>query len=401
MKILAFALALSFLNAPVPSQAETNPKLPDPYATPSIRKESKVIGWPEGKMPVAAEGFQVTLFASLDSPRNMILTRSGDVLVAQAKKKPGEESPNQITRLHLKGSELQRTSVFARGLNLPFGMALSRNEFFVAEPTRILKFTLKNGRIQGAGTQIAELPFPQPQRHWTRHLLLNSAGTKLYVSIGSASNVGEAPDPLDPRTASVMEMNRDGSDAKIVAGGLRNPVALAWEPTKRILWAVVNERDELGDDLVPDYIASVKRGGFYGWPYAYWGKNVDPRMEGKRADLVSRSLTPDYSLGAHTASLGIAFTANKSLPPGFDQGALIAQHGSWNRSSFSGYKVTYVPFVNGKPQNGEKDFLTGFIASEEEGTVYGRPVSSLILRDGSVLVSDDGAGKIWKVSRVP
>lgn len=385
----------------VQAWAEKNPKLPEPYATPSVENFSKVIGWPEGKTPIAAPGFEVSLLANIESPRLLYQLPSGDVLVSQAKKKPsdqGEESPNQITRLHFVAGEFVAQSIFAKDLTLPFGMALWKDQFFVSEPTRILKYKFKNEKLEGAPKVIAELPFPAPQRHWTRFLLLNDPGTKLYVSVGSVSNAGESPDPLDPKTAAILEMNLDGSEQKIVASGIRNAVSLAWEPYTHALWAVVNERDELGDGLVPDYITHVVRGGFYGWPYAYWGKHLDPRLNGARPDLVQKSITPDFSVGAHTASLGITFTAKTKLPAPFHRGALISQHGSWNSSSLQGYKVSYVPFVKGQAMNGEKDFLTGFIAEGSKDSVYGRPVSSVVLKDGTVLIADDAGNKIWRIS---
>lgn len=380
--------------------AESNPQLPAPYSTPSVRHESTPIGWPAGKAPIAPAGYKVSVFANIKCPRSLFLLPDGKVLVSQAKKSPsdsGELSPNLVTVLRPNGDRLAVASTAITGLKLPFGMALWKDQFFVAEANRVLKFKFADGRVQGVGQVIAYLPFPKPQRHWTRHLLVNADGTKLYVSIGSVSNVGEAPDPLDARNAAILEMNLDGTGQKLFATGLRNPVSMAWEPVTGELWAVVNERDELGDNLVPDYITHVQRGGFYGWPYAYWGSNPDPRLAGQRPDLIRRTIVPDYAVGAHTAALGITFT-NGLLPAPFGQGALVAQHGSWNRSQWAGYKVIYVPFEGGKAVGPDQDFLTGFIADEAKGTVYGRPVATLLLKDGSVLVSDDGGHKIWRVS---
>ncbi len=398
MRILLLVLVACAGNA----FAERNPILPPPYETPSTEKRSTVIGWPAGKTPVAPKGYQVELFAELESPRSLYLLPSGDLLVSQAKKSPKEQvpSPNELTLFKIEDSKSVGARKFSGLLNLPFGMAVHGNELFVAEPTRILKFRFENDQISGPGEEIAKLPFPQPGRHWTRHLLLSPDGAKLYAAIGSASNVGEDGDPLDPETAAIIEMNRDGSERKIFAAGLRNPVSMAWEPSSGKLWAVVNERDELGDGLVPDYITHVQRDGFYGWPYAYWGKNEDPRRANERPDLVAKSLVPDYAVGNHTAALGITFTAGTNLGLPFSSGALIAKHGSWNSAKLAGYKVTYVPFVNGEAVDGEVDFLTGFIADEAKGEVYGRPVATVVLADGSVLVTDDGGGKIWKVSAI-
>jgi glucose/arabinose dehydrogenase len=384
--------------------AEKNPVIPPPYQSPSIRNQSKVVGWAVGKMPIPKAGFVVSEFASLKSPRSLFMLPSGDVLVSQSEKHPddqGETSPNQITVFRMKNSKLVKQEVFAKNLHLPFGMAVWKNEFFVGEPDQVVVFPFDGTKLIGTGRVIAELPFPKPQRHWTRHLLMAEDGSKLYVAVGSASNVGELPDPVYPKNAAILQMNRDGSDEKLFAWGLRNPVSMAWEPLTKRLWTVVNERDELGDDLPPDYLAKVVEGGFYGWPYAYWGKHEDPRRKGERPDLVARSLTPDFAVGNHTASLGITFTEGTKVPAPFNKGALIAQHGSWNSSNLVGYKILYVPFVNGEAVDGEQDFLTGFIADESKSEVYGRPVSTLVLEDGSILVADDGGGKIWKVSPKP
>jgi len=383
--------------------AEKNPVLPPPYETPSTANPSKVIGWPQGKTPIAPAGFKVSLFAELESPRRFYQLPSGNVLVSQAKKNPedfGEESPNQITLLKLDGSELSGQEVLVKNLMLPFGIAVWKDQIFIGEPEQILSFPFDGTRITGAGRIIASLPFPEPQRHWTRDLLVSDDGKKLYVSVGSVSNVGEAPDPLDPRTAAILQMNLDGSEEKIFAGGLRNAVNMAWEPTLGKLWTVVNERDELGDHLPPDYLTHVQEDGFYGWPYAYWGPHEDPRHKGKRPDLVSKTITPDFSVGAHTASTGLNFTTGTQMAAPFNEGALVSQHGSWNSSKLVGYKVIYVPFKNGQAIDGEKDFLTGFIAEEVSSTVYGRPVSTLVLADGGVLVADDAGNRIWKVEAV-
>ncbi|WP_413289186.1 PQQ-dependent sugar dehydrogenase [Bdellovibrio sp. HCB337] len=383
--------------------AEKNPTLPPPYETPSKENPSTVIGWPAGKTPIAPAGFNVSVFAELDTPRLLYVLPSGDVLVSQAKKRPddqGQDSPNQITFFKMNGSELVSQKVLIKDLNLPFGMAVWKDELLIGEPEQVLSFPFDGNEVKGAGRVIATLPFPEPKRHWTRHLLLSEDGSKLYVSVGSVSNVGEAPDPLNPKTAAILQMNRDGSSEKIYAGGLRNAVSMAWEPTTGKLWTVVNERDELGDLVPPDYLTHVEEDGFYGWPYAYWGKNEDPRRKGERPDLVEKSITPDFSVGAHTASLGLTFTTGTKVSAPFDQGALISQHGSWNSSTLVGYKIIYVPFVNGAAVDGEKDFLTGFIADLATSTVYGRPVSTVVLADGTILVADDGGGKIWKVSPV-
>jgi len=388
---MKFLILFSFFASLPYSYAETDPVLPAPYETPDVSKPPKVLGWKNGKTPTAAKGFKVSLLTKLDHPRRMYLLANGDVLVSQSMN-------SQITLLKMKGSDLVSHSVFLKDLALPFGMAVLKDKFYVAEPERVLRYPYKDGKILGPAETIAKIPHHPPKHHWSRDLLFNKEGTKLYVSVGSPSNVGENGDPLDPRSAAILEMNPDGGEEKIFAGGLRNPVSLAWEPTTRGLWAVVNERDRLGDGLVPDYITHVVQNGFYGWPYAYWGRNEDPRHKGKRPDLVAKSIKPDFSMGSHVASLGIFFTKGTKIPAPFNKGALVTEHGSWNSSKLVGYKVSYVPFENGKAVNGEKDFLTGFISSDEQGVVYGRPVTSLVLADGSVLVTDDGASCIWKVS---
>lgn len=383
--------------------AEKNPVLPPPYETPSTENPSKVIGWPAGKTPIAPAGFKVTLYAELESPRKLFRLPSGNVLVSQAVKRAddkGENSPNQITMLKMSGGDLVSKDVFASNLRLPFGMATWKDQIFIAEPEQILAFPFDGAKITGAGRVIATLPFPEPQRHWTRDVAVSDDGKKLYVSVGSVSNDGEVPDPLDPRTAAILQMNLDGSEEKIFASGLRNPVSMAWEPMTGKLWTAVNERDELGDNLPPDYITHVEEDGFYGWPYAYWGPHEDPRHKGERPDLVAKTITPDFAVGAHTAALGIVFTTGTKMPAPFNEGALVSLHGSWNSKKLVGYKLLYVPFKNGEAIDGEKDFLTGFIADENANTVYGRPVSALVIEDGSVLVADDAGGKIWKVSPV-
>jgi Glucose/sorbosone dehydrogenases len=381
--------------------AERNPHLPPPYETPSIPNPSTVIGWPSGVMPTAPSGYTVSALTEIDSPRSMYVLPDGDILVSQSKRSPddgGKDSPNLITILHMNGSSLDSKEVFLKDVELPFGMAISNGEFFVGTPTQVLAYPYDGTEITGDPRTVVTLPFPAPQRHWTRHLLFNEDQSKLYISVGSVSNVGEDNDPLDPKTAAILEVNPDGTGERIFANGLRNPVSMAWEPKSKRLWTVVNERDELGDFLPPDYITRVEEGGFYGWPYAYWGKNEDPRRKGERPDLVARSLTPNFAVGAHTASLGITFTTGTRVPEAINEGALITQHGSWNSSSLVGYKVIYVPFKDGEAIDGEKDFLTGFIADLATNKVYGRPVASVILADGTILVSDDGGDRIWKIS---
>jgi glucose/arabinose dehydrogenase len=236
--------------------------------------------------------------------------------------------------------------------------------------------------------------------HWTRNLIANPEGTKIYISVGSASNVAEHGMDEEIRRACILEINPDGSGEVILADGLRNPVGMDWNPVSKELWTAVNERDELGDNLVPDYITSVKRGGFYGWPYSYFGQLEDPRMKGERADLIAKAIVPDVPVGSHTASLGLAFYTADQFPAKYKNGAFIGQHGSWNRAELSGFKVVFVPFENGSPSGAPEDFLTGFIADAEKSEVYGRPVGVTVLPDGSLLVNDDSGNRLWRVKAV-
>ncbi|HZH94650.1 MAG TPA: sorbosone dehydrogenase family protein [Flavisolibacter sp.] len=372
-----------------------------PAPSESVRKNSKVIGWTEGKKPVAPEGFEVTKFADgLNSPRWIYVAPNGDVLVSQAKTNK-EQSPNNILlfRDTDKDGNVDIKETLITGLNQPLGMLIQNNFLYVGNTDGIYRYPYTAGQtnINAAGQKILDLTPAGYNNHWTRNIIANKDGSKLYVSTGSASNVGENGMDKEVRRACIIEINPDGSSEKIFASGIRNPVGMGWEPVSGALWTAVNERDHLGDDLVPDYLSSVKEGGFYGWPYAYFGPNEDPRRKGERPDLVAKTLVPDVPLGAHTASLGLAFYTGNAFPQKYRGGAFIGQHGSWNRSVFSGYKVVFVPFVNGKPGKPE-DFLTGFIADESRAEVYGKPVGLAVLADGSMLVADDAGNTIWKVS---
>jgi len=278
-------------------------------------------------------------------------------------------------------------------------MVLIKNQFYVANTDGLWRFPYKSGQtnIAAPGMKILTLPAGGYNNHWTRNLVANAAGTKIYISVGSASNVGEHGMEEEERRANILEVNPDGTGERLYASGLRNPVGMAWAPGTQTLWTVVNERDNLGDDLVPDYLTGVKEGGFYGWPYAYFGPNEDPRMKGKKPDLVQETLVPDVALGAHTASLGLAFYEGQTFPEKYRQGAFIGQHGSWNRSELAGYKVVFVPFKNGKPAGKPEDFLTGFIADTAKSEVYGRPVGVTVLPDGALLVADDASNTLWRV----
>ncbi|KIQ18633.1 L-sorbosone dehydrogenase [Flavobacterium sp. MEB061] len=374
--------------------------LPPPYATESKTKNSKVISWPEGKMPTAPEGFTVTKFADgFENPRWTYIAPNNDIFVVESGTR---SSKNQITVLRDKDKDgkFETREVFIDGLNKPFGMLVLKDFFYIANTDGLYQYPYKNNplKLETKGVKILELPAGGYNNHWTRNLLANADGTKIYVSVGSGSNVAENGIDKEIRRACILEINPDGTGEKIYASGLRNPVGMDWNPANKELWTAVNERDELGDDLVPDYITSVKKDGFYGWPYSYFGNILDPRMKGQGKDLAAKAIVPDVPVGSHTASLGLAFYNKSAFPAKYKNGAFVGQHGSWNRSKISGYKVLFVPFANGKPSGKPEDFLTGFISNDEKAEVYGRPVAVTVMNDGSLLVNDDSGNTVWKVT---
>ena len=401
-----------------------SPALPEPETSvfPTVNI-AKAIGWPEGGKPVAARGMAVSAFATgLDHPRTLLVLPNGDVLVAEtnAPKRPEEntgikglitklvmtragadtQSANRITLLRdANGDGVAETrSVFLEGLNSPFGMALVGDDFYVANCNAIMKFPYSSGdtRITAPGVKVADLPAGPLNHHWTKDLTAHPDGTRLYATVGSNSNIGENGMDKETNRAAVLEIDRTSGKSRVFASGLRNPNGPAWQPQSGALWVVVNERDELGNDLVPDYMTSVKDGGFYGWPYSYYGHHVDARVQPQRPDLVAKAIVPDYALGAHTASLGLAFNTGKLFPPEMANGAFVGQHGSWNRKPHSGYKVIFVPFANGMPSGKPQDVLTGFLT--DEGEARGRPVGVAIDRQGALLVADDVGNAIWRVT---
>jgi len=395
--------------------------LPAPDTTASKNKFSKVIGWPENKTPVAPEGFVVTRFANnIKSPRNMIVAPNGDVLVVlsnserstkekvanvvtgKAKSEVAGQSANTILlyRDADKDGKPELTTTFLTGLNQPYGMLIIGNSFYVANTDGVWQYPYKSGdtKITSTGKKIMSLPAGGYNNHWTRNLIANGDKSKIYVTVGSGSNVGENGMENEIRRANILEVNPDGTGEKIYASGLRNPVGIDWAPGTNMLWTAVNERDGLGDDLVPDYITSVKEGTFYGWPYSYYGQNEDPRLKGKNPDLVKKAIAPDVPVGSHTASLGLAFYKGNKYPAKYQGGAFVGQHGSWNRSAISGYKVIFVPFKDGKPTGKPEDFLTGFIADTDKAEVYGRPVGVTLAADGALLVADDVSGVVWRIA---
>jgi glucose/arabinose dehydrogenase len=288
--------------------------------------------------------------------------------------------------------------VFLEGLNSPFGMALVGDTLYVANTDAVVRVPYMTGQTQitETPTKVADLPAGPLNHHWTKSLIASPDGTKLYVGVGSNSNVAEKGLDQEEGRAAVWEIDAKTGAARVFASGLRNPVGMAWVPETGALWVAVNERDELGGDLVPDYMTSVREGGFYGWPYSYFGSHLDPRVKPQRPDLVSVAIQPDYALGPHTASLGLAYSDTPGLPPQFVRGMFVGQHGSWNRKPFSGYKVIFVPFRDGKPSGEPIDVLTGFIT--DEGEARGRPVGVVIDKQGALLVADDVGNAIWRVS---
>lgn len=396
-------------------------KLPEPNTDSAKNNFSKVIGWPAGKTPVAPAGFTVTSFADqIKSPRNIYIAPNGDILVVlsnserntkekiaaavsgKAKSEVGGASANTVLlyRDTNNDGKFDLRTTFLSGLDQPYGVLIIGNSFYVANTDGLYQYPYKTGdtKITATGKKIVDLPAGGYNNHWTRNLIANADNSKIYITVGSGSNVGENGMENELRRANILEVNPDGTGEKIYASGLRNPVGLAWAPGTNVLWTAVNERDGLGDDLVPDYITSVKQGAFYGWPYSYYGQNEDPRMKGQKPDLVKSAIIPDLAVGSHTASLGLAFYKDSKFPAKYQGGAFIGQHGSWNRSKLAGYKVAFVPFKNGKIAGKLEDFLTGFIADESKSEVYGRPVGVAVAKDGALLVADDVSGKIWRVA---
>lgn len=403
------------------------PKLPPPNETllPTVHI-AKAQGWAEGAKPVAAQGLEVQPYASgLDHPRTLLALPNGDVLVTETNapeketrgfrewiasaimKRAGAGTPsaNRISLLRDgDGDGIAETrTVFLEGLNSPFGMALIGNQLYVANTDAIVRFHYQPGadHINGPGEKVADLPAGVINHHWTKDLVASRDGSLLYVSVGSNSNVGENGMENETSRAAILEVNAKTGATRLFASGLRNPNGLTLEPRTGALWTVVNERDEIGSDLVPDYMTSVKDGGFYGWPYSYYGQHVDERVSPQRPDMVARALVPDYALGAHTASLGLRFYEGELLAERYAGGAFVGQHGSWNRKPRSGYKVIFVPFdEQGRPAGPPEDILTGFI-NDEEGVAFGRPVGVEVDSKGALLVADDVGNTVWRVTPAP
>jgi glucose/arabinose dehydrogenase len=400
------------------------PTLPSPTTSliPTVHVV-KAKGWPPDARPVAAEGTTVAAFArGLDHPRWLYVLPNGDVLVAETNAPPRPEdgkgikgwffkryqkkaggavpSANRITLLRdTDGDGVPETrSVFLSGLNSPFGMALAGDVFYVANADALVRFPYSPGQtaITASLTKVVDLPGGPVNHHWTKNVIPTTDGSKLYVSVGSNSNVAENGIDKEESRAAIWEIDAQTGTHRVFASGLRNPVGLAWDPDTGALWAAVNERDELGSDLVPDYITAVRDGAFYGWPYSYYGARIDTRVKPQRPDLVAKAIAPDYALGPHTASLGLVSARGNALPARFSSGMFIGQHGSWNRKPRSGYKVIFVPFTNGNPSGTPLDVLTGFVG--ENGDAMGRPVGVAIDKRGALLVADDVGNTIWRVT---
>jgi glucose/arabinose dehydrogenase len=404
-----------------------NPPLPAPQKqglTPMF-DTPKAVGWPAGAAPKAPAGFTVTRMAEgLDHPRWLYVLPNGDVLVSESASQPSpadhtmkgfeafaskivmkrvgavRASPNRIYLLRdTNGDGVAETkTLFAEGLTRPFGMALVGNTLYVANDNGVVKFPYATGAtsVQGAGEKVFDLPGGPINHHWTKNVAASRDGTKLYATVGSNSNIGDNGMAAEEGRAAIWEYDIASGKTRIFASGLRNPNGLDFEPVTGAMWTAVNERDEIGADLPPDYMTSVKDGGFYGWPYSYYGQHVDQRVQPQRPDLVAKAIAPDYALGPHTASLGLVFYQATRFPAAYRGGAFVGQHGSWNRKPLNGYRVVFVPFAGGKPQMPAQVFLTGFLS--DKGLTQGRPVGVAVAKDGALLVADDVGGIVWRVA---
>ena len=420
-------LSAASAQTPHPPGVGSSPELPPPAQTRLIPTVNiaPAQGWPDGVQPQAPAGFSVSRFGTgLEHPRWIHVLPNGDVLVAETNKPPptqgaknvhaegirgkamglvmkragaGTPSANRITLLRdSDGDGIAETkSVFLKDLNSPFGIALVGNQLYVANADGIVKVPYETGQtsITASPVQLTDLP-AGANHHWTKNIIASLDGSKLYATVGSNSNIGDNGMESEEGRAAIWEVDLASGAKRLFATGLRNPNGLGWEPHTKALWTVVNERDELGNDLVPDYLTSVKDGAFYGWPWSYWGQHVDTRVKPPNPDMVARAIAPDYGLGAHVAPLGLAF-ADARMPANYTSGAFIGQHGSWNRKELTGYNVVFVPFVDGRPAGPPVPFLTGFLSSE--GKAYGRPVGVALHGSGGLLVADDVGNAVWLV----
>ena len=423
--VLAFTGCASPSRSPITDSYGPQPHLPEPKSSlfPTVNI-APAKGWPAGTMPTPAPGLKVQAFAKeLEHPRWLYVLPNGDVLVAEtdAPPKPDDSkgfrgkimkllmkragsshpSANRIRLLRDSNGDgvAEQKTVFLQNLNSPFGMALVGNTLYVANTDALMRFPYQKGatQITAGGSKVLDLPGGPLNHHWTKNVIANSAGSKLYITVGSNSNVAENGLDQEAGRALIMEFDIASGKARPFATGLRNPNGMDWQPQSGMLWTVVNERDEIGNDLVPDYLTSVQDGAFYGWPYSYYGQHVDTRVKPQNPELVARAIKPDYALGNHTASLGLTFYTAQLMPQ-YRSGALIGQHGSWNRKPHSGYKVIFVPFQNGQPSGQPQDVLTGFL--NDQGEAQGRPVGVAVDRSGAILVADDVGNMIWRVSPI-
>lgn len=399
------------------------PELTEPAeSVPPTMNPAKAVGWPEGGGPVPAPGMSVTAFAQgLEHPRWVLPLPNGDVLVAESDRPEGSlgikgvtgwvaskvmnyagadlESADRITLLRDTNGDgvANLRTAFLEDLHSPFGMTLVDDLLYIANADAIVRVPYREGDTVASAPPelVVQLSTESMNHHWTKNVIASEDGSKLFVAVGSNSNIGENGIDAEAARAAILEVDPATGGYRVFASGLRNPVGMDWEPQTGALWTVVNERDELGDQLVPDYITSVKDGGFYGWPYSYWGDNVDTRMSPQRPDLVATAIAPDYAVGAHTASLGIAFYEHDDIPT-LTGTALIGQHGSWNRNPKSGYKVIAVRFEDGMPMGEPIDVLTGFLSPDEKA--WGRPAGVAVAADGSIFVADDAGDAVWRVA---
>ncbi|WP_414704270.1 PQQ-dependent sugar dehydrogenase [Pseudomonas sp. UBA1879] len=421
-------------NSKLPFQAGVgpNPQLPEPTTSviPTL-KVSKAVGWKEGDTPKVVDGFKVQALAdNLQHPRWLYKLPNGDVLVAESNTPPkpegskdggsgllawakrkatgivmdraGAEAPsaNRITLLRDADGDgkAEVHTVFISGLTSPYGMALVGNELFIANADAVVKVPYTEGQTEIKATPVKVTDLPAGlNHHWTKNILASADGSKLYVTVGSNSNVGENGLEAEEGRAAIWEVDAKTGQKRLFASGLRNPNGLIWKPGSTELWTVVNERDEIGSDLVPDYLTSVKDGAFYGWPWSYYGGHVDVRVQPPRPDMVAKAIAPDYALGTHVAPLGLTYSSSKGMPEKFSNGVFLGEHGSWNRNPQSGYKVVFISFDNGKPSGMPIDFLSGFLNAD--GEAQGRPVGVILDQQGALLVADDVGNKVWRVSR--
>ncbi len=425
------ALALAACGGPAPTdparQVGPNPFLPEihQYLMPPMQL-SKPGAWARGETPKVAPGLRIQALATgLKDPRRILVLPNGDILVTEPQPNPAPppkrpkdfvmnwmegkthapgKAPNDIILLRDADGDgvPELKTVFLKGLNAPFGLALVGGDLYVADTDAVLRFPYTTGQTQitAPGVKLADLPGGPIDHHWTKDLTASPDGSKLYAGVGSNSNITENGMEAEKNRAAIWEIDPQTGAHRLYATGLRNPNGLTFEPSTGVLWAVVNERDELGPDLVPDYMTSVKDGGFYGWPYSYWGGHVDPRVKPQRPDLVARAIVPDYGLSSHVAPLGMAFSNGATaLPAAYRAGAFVGEHGSWDRKPFNGYKVIYVPFAGGRPAGKAVDVVTGFIGAD--GKAHGRPVGVAIDARGALLIADDIGGTVWRVTAAP